>query len=103
MKYKNARSRHPFGKGHQTRRSFVALIHDNELDYEFTSQDCPMSLWELEMVLSTRFDDVTEHHCHRIQRAGNTFFLVDEDSGQFLDQWTAVDCSELPNWREVLA
>lgn len=100
MEYKKDHRKSHFSRGHRLQREFIALLRDNELDYEFASPEEPISLWELEMVLSNRFNDVTEHHCHRIQRAGNTFFLVDEDSGQFLDQWTAVRESELPNWEE---
>ena len=97
MEYKRDHRKSHFSRGHRLQREFIALLRDNELDYEFASPEEPISLWELEMVLSNRFNDVTEHHCYRIQRAGSTFFLVDEDNGQFLDQWTAVRQSELPN------
>lgn len=101
MKYRSDRLR--FGRSHQVKREYIALIWDNELDYEFASPQEPMALWELDVVLHERFDEVTSGHCFRIHRIGNQFFLVDEDTGKFLDQWTAVHESELPIWEEVLA
>lgn len=100
MKYKNSRPHLP-----QTQREceYVALIQGNELDYEFASPECPMSLFDLSVVLSTRFEERTNDRNYRLWQEGNTFFLVDEFTGTIIDQWTAVHRSSLPIWEEVLA
>lgn len=96
MKYRNSRPHLPKA---QREREYIATLCCNELNYEFASPEEPVSLFELSVILSTRF----ENEERRIYQEGNQFFLVDEDTGLFVEQWTAVHRSSLPIWKEVLA
>lgn len=93
--------RRPHVRREWNQRDYVALIpgSENGLDYEFASPEEPMSLHELCVVLSVRFEEAGVG----IYREGNTFFLADRDRGLIYEQWTAVHRANLSFWEEVFS